>query len=116
MVYGAISLALLAVSTFFFMQPKVSYVLVGNTEGRIAIVRGTPQAQADVIRFGEFEGGGDQQVRIRSAPDAASALEQIETVDSVSGAFVPVEAHTQGYPVIWQTSFLPDKKLVLCSQ
>ena len=109
MVYGAISLALLAVSTFFFMQPKVSYVLVGNTEGRIAIVRGTPQAQADVIRFGEFEGGGDQQIRIRSAPDAASAIEQIETVDSVSGAFVPVEAHTQGYPVIWQTSFLPDK-------
>ncbi|NVO56346.1 amino acid ABC transporter permease [Rhodobacteraceae bacterium B1Z28] len=107
--YGSISLALLAISAFFFMQPQVNYVLVGSTDARIAIVRGTPQAQADIIRFGEFEGGGDQQYRIRSATDAASALEQIETVDSVSGAFVPVEANTQGYPVLWRTSFLPDK-------
>ncbi len=108
-VYGCISLALLAMSAFFFLQPQVNYVLVGSTDARIAIVRGTPQAQADIIRFGEFDGGNGQQYRIRSAPDADSALEQIETVDSVSGAFVPVEAHTQGYPVLWQTSFLPDK-------
>ncbi|MCG7520008.1 amino acid ABC transporter permease [Ruegeria sp. Ofav3-42] len=108
-VYGSISLTLLAVSAFFFMQPQDNYVLVGSTEARIAIVRGTPQAQADIIRFGEFEGGGEQKYRIRSATDPASALEQIETIDSVSGAFVPVETHTQGYPVIWQTSFLPDK-------
>ncbi|WP_171232235.1 amino acid ABC transporter permease [Ruegeria sp. HKCCA4812] len=107
--YGSISLALLAISAFFFMQPQVSYVLVGSTEGRIAIVRGTPQAQADIIRFGEFDGAGERQYRIRSATDAAAALEQIETVDSVSGAFVPVDAHSQGYPVLWQTSFLPDK-------
>ncbi|WP_037306680.1 amino acid ABC transporter permease [Ruegeria halocynthiae] len=107
-VYGCISLALLAGSAFFFMQPQVSFVLVGSTEARIAIVRGTPQAQADIIRFGEFEGGEDRQYKIRSAKDAASALDQIETVASVSGAFVPVQAHTQGYPVIWQASFLPD--------
>lgn len=108
-VYGSISLTLLAVSAFFFMQPKVSFVLVGSTEARIAIVRGTPQAQADLIRFGEFDGGEGQQYRIRSAPDAVSALDQITTVDSVSGAFVPAGVHTQGYPVIWQSSFLPDK-------
>lgn len=108
-VYGSVSLALLAISTFFFMQPQVSYVLVGSTEARIAIVRGTPQAQADIIRFGEFEGGEDRQIKIRSATDVATALEQIETIASVSGAFVPVEAHTQGYPVLWQTSFLPDE-------
>lgn len=107
--YGSISLSLLAISAFFFVQPQVSYVLVGSTEGRIAIVRGTPQAQADIIRFGEFDGAGEQQYRIRSATDAAAATEQIETVDSVSGAFVPVDAHSQGYPVLWQTSFLPDK-------
>lgn len=109
MVYGAISLALLAVSTSFFMQPQVNYVLVGSTDARIAIVRGTPQAQADIIRFGEFEGGEDRQYKIRSATDTAAALDQIETVDSVSGAFIPVEANTQGYPVLWQTSFLPDR-------
>jgi polar amino acid transport system permease protein len=107
--YGCISLALLAMSAFFFMQPKVQYELVGTLDARIAIVRGTPQAQADIIRFGEFQEGESPQYRIRSAPDAASALEQIETVDSVSGAFVPVGTNTKGYPVIWQTQFLPDK-------
>ena len=101
--------SLLAVSAFFFMQPQVSYELIGTTEARIAIVRGTPQAQADIIRFGEFEGGEGQQYRIRSAPDAVSALDQIESVDSVSGAFVPAGTNTKGYPVIWQTTFLPDK-------
>ncbi|MES0825103.1 amino acid ABC transporter permease [Ruegeria sp. SCP11] len=108
-VYGCISLTLLAISAFFFMQPQVKYELIGTLDARIAIVRGTPQAQADIIRFGEFEGSEDQQYRIRSAPDAASAVEQIETVDSVSGAFVPVGVNTKGYPVIWQTQFLPDK-------
>lgn len=107
--YGCISLALLAISSFFFMQPKVQYELVGTLDARIAIVRGTPQAQADMIRFGEFQEGETQQFRIRSAPDAATALQQIETVDNVSGAFVPVGTNEKGYPVIWQTSFLPDK-------
>ncbi|WP_170326557.1 amino acid ABC transporter permease [Ruegeria arenilitoris] len=108
--YGCISLALLAISAFFFMQPQVKYELVGTLDARIAIVRGTPQAQADMIRFGEFqEEGESQQYRIRSAPDAATAVEQIETIDSVSAAFVPVGTNNKGYPVIWQTSFLPDK-------
>ena len=107
-VYGAISLLLLAAAGFFWAQPRVEYVMVGSTEARIAIVKGTPQAVADVIRFGEYEGGDGVSVRIRSAPDVATALEQIATVDSVSGAFVPVAAHDGRYPVIWATRFLPE--------
>ena len=107
-VYGAISLLLLAAAAFFWAQPRVEYVMVGSTEGRIAIVKGTPQAVADVIRFGEYEGAGGASLRIRSAPDVATALEQIATVDSVSGAFVPVAAHDGRHPVIWATRFLPE--------
>ena len=107
-VYGAISLLLLAAAAFFWAQPRVEYVMVGSTEGRIAIVKGTPQAVADVIRFGEYEGTGGVSLRIRSAPDVATALEQIATVDSVSGAFVPVAAHDGRHPVIWTTRFLPE--------
>ena len=108
-VYGATSLLLLAAAGLFWAQPRAEYVMVGSTEARIAIVKGTPQAVADVIRFGEYEGGEDISVRIRSVPDVATALEQIATVDSVSGAFVPVAAHDGGYPVIWQTRFLPER-------
>ena len=107
-VYGAISLLLLAAAAFFWAQPRAEYVMVGSTVGRIAIVKGTPQAVADVIRFGEYEGAGGVSLRIRSAPDVAAALEQIATVDSVSGAFVPVAAHDGRYPVIWATRFLPE--------
>jgi len=107
-VYGAISLLLLAAAAFFWAQPRAEYVMVGSTEGRIAIVKGTPQAVADVIRFGEYEGADGVSLRIRSAPDVATALEQIATVDSVSGAFVPVAAHDGRYPVIWATRFLPE--------
>jgi len=108
-VYGAISLLLLAAAAFFWAQPRAEYVMVGSTEARIAIIKGTPQAVADVIRYGEYEGGEGISVRIRSVPDVATALEQIATVDSVSGAFVPVAAHDGGYPVLWQTRFLPER-------
>ena len=86
-IFGAISLLLLAAAALFWAQPRVEYVMVGSTEARIAIVKGTPQAVADVIRFGEYEGGDGASVRIRSAPDVATALQQIAAVDSVSGAF-----------------------------
>ena len=108
-VYGTISLLLLVAAAFFWAQPRVEYVMVGSTEGRIAIVKGTPQAVADVIRFGEYEGAGGVSLRIRSAPDVATALEQIAAVDSVSGAFVPVAAHDGRHPVIWTTRFLPER-------
>ena len=108
-VYGAISLLLLAAAAFFWAQPRAEYVMVGSTEARIAIVKGTPQAVADVIRFGEYEGGDGVSLRIRSAPDVATALEQIATVDTVSGAFVPVSAHDGRHPVIWATRFLPER-------
>ena len=108
-VHGAVSLLMLAAAAMFWAQPRVEYVMVGSTEARIAIVKGTPQAVADVIRFGEYEGGEGASLRIRSAPDVATALDQITTVDSVSGAFVPVAAHDGTHPVIWATRFLPER-------
>ena len=107
-VYGTVSVMLLAAAAFFWSQPKDEYVLLGTTEARIAIVKGTPQGMADVIRFGEYPGGGGEAIRIRSAPDARTALEQITKLDTVSGAFVPVHMHDGRFPEIWKTSFLPD--------
>ena len=107
-VYATVSLLLLATAGFFWAQPRVEYAMVGSTEARIAIVKGTPQAVVDTIRFGEYPDGDGVSVRIRSVPDVATALEQIATVDSVSGAFVPVSAHDGRFPVIWATRFLPE--------
>ncbi len=106
-VYATISLVLLAVAAFFWAQPRDTYVLVGSTDARIAIIKGTPQSLADTIRFGEYPGGGGQSLRIRNVPDVPSALEQVDTANSVSGTFIPVSAHDGRYPVIWETDFLP---------
>ncbi len=107
-VHASASVLLIAIAVFFWAQPRAEYVMVGSTEARIAIVKGTPQAVADRIRFGEYDGAEGRQLRIRSAPDVATALDQIETLDTVSGAFVPASAHDGRYPVLWQTRFLPD--------
>ena len=106
-VYMTVSFVLIAVAAYFWAQPRDSYVLVGTTDARIAIVKGTPQSLADTIRFGEYSGGGGLSLRIRSVPDVSSALEQVETANSVSGAFIPVSDHDGRHPVIWETEFLP---------
>jgi len=107
-VYGAVSALLLAASAFFFLQPHEDYVLVGSTEARIAIIKGTPQRITDQIRFGEYEGAPEGSISIRSTPDVASALKLVSDVKAVSGAFVPTGTETGGLPVLWQTTFLPN--------
>lgn len=109
-VYATISILLIAVAAFFWAQTRDTYVLVGSTDARIAIIKGTPQSMADRVRFGEYPGAPEGSLRIRSSPDARTALEQIATVESVSGAFIPKSTHVgdgERYPVLWETRFLP---------
>ena len=107
--HAGASILLLAGAAFFWSQPQVNHVLVGSTAERIAISQGTPQRVADAIRFGEFADRGGEPVRIRSTPDTATALEQIDTLDSVSGALIPTAAHDGSLPLLWETRFLPDR-------
>lgn len=106
---AVVAVALLLLSGYFFLQPKSTYVLAGSTEARIAIVKGTPQSLADSIRFGEYEGASNDNQRIRSAPDVTTALKQIDTVKTVSGAFIPLADKPEHLPILWQVSFLPDQ-------
>lgn len=107
-VYATISAVLLAVSAFFFLQPQEDYILVGSTEARIAIIKGTPQRITDKIRFGEYEGAPSSSISIRSTPDVASGLKLVSDVKAVSGAFVPADTQIGNLPVLWKTTFLPN--------
>ncbi len=106
-IYGAISVVLLLVAAFFYAQPKETYLLVGSTEARIAIIKGTPQSLADTIRFGEYPGGEGISIRIRSTPNVAGALELVRADSPVSGAFIPADADRGDLPVLWEVTFLP---------
>lgn len=107
-IHAGVGVALLAAAAFLWSRPPVEYVMIGSTDARIAIVKGTPQAVVDQLRFGESGSGDHAQVRIRSAPDVATALALIESDANVSGAFVPGAAHDGRHPVLRAVRFLPD--------
>ncbi len=107
--FSALSAALFCLCVFFAFQPKDTYALIGSFDGRVAIIKGTPQGMADKIRFGEFEGSVSDDVRIRSAVDAQSALKSMAENKSVSAAFIPLADVPKGAEPVWQVTFLPDK-------
>ena len=102
------SAVLIVLSVFFFMRPRVDYVLVGILEGRVAILPDTPKRVTDRIRDGDFEAARGERLQIRSAATAERALELIETSPVVSAAFLPVDQVPDGLDVIWARRFLPD--------
>ncbi|MHA1553802.1 MAG: amino acid ABC transporter permease [Alphaproteobacteria bacterium] len=110
--YAVVSVALLAVAAFYYAQPRETYVVVGTTEARIAIIKGTPQSLADTIRFGEYDGANGESTRIRSVVDVADSLAQIRDNPQVSGGFIPVEFSDGSLPVLWEVSFLPPRSQV----
>lgn len=112
LIYGAISAVFLITAAVYFVQPREAYVLVGSTEARIAIIKGTPQYLADSIRFGEYPGAEGVTTRIRSTASADEAMEMARVEGPVSGAFVPRDADRNGLPVLWETSFLPARSQV----
>jgi polar amino acid transport system permease protein len=101
-----LSLLFSAGALFFFTRPKTTYVLVGQPEGLVAIMRGTPQGLSRQIQAGTY-GGGDAPARsiraVLSGEDAAQRLAE----GVVTGAFLPVELAPPGLPVLWEMRFLP---------
>ncbi len=96
-----------AVSVIFWVQPHTSYVLVGSLDKRVAIIKGTPKALVDTVRFGQFDETLDQEIGVRSAASTDHAVELLTQGDQVSGALLPAELAPADKPVLWETSFLP---------
>lgn len=107
--YAVAALIFFGLCTFFAMQPQHSYSLIGTLEGRVAIIKGTPQSITDQIRFGEYDGAGHTSIDIRSVKDPSHALLTVEKNKRVSAAFIPTEAVPTNANLLWQTSFLPDE-------
>lgn len=108
-IFSALSALLFCASAFFAYQPKDTYALIGSFDARVAIIKGTPQGIADKIRFGDYEGALSDNVQIRSAVNAESALKAMAENKNVSAAFVPIAALPEGEEIVWEFSFLPDK-------
>lgn len=109
LLFGIAALVLIGLSAFFFTRPKVSYSLIGEPEGRVAIVAGTPARLSDLIKEGRFDApvAETSSLSVRAAPTAEDALERLEE-GVVAAAFVPTDSVPAGVATLWETTFLPE--------
>ncbi|EAR51792.1 putative amino acid uptake ABC transporter permease protein [Oceanicola granulosus HTCC2516] len=103
--FAAAALACLAAAGWHYAQPKRGYSLVGDIDGAVAIVSGTPRGLVDTVRFGAFPEAGGAAITVRSFFDAAAATEALAE-GTLSGALLP-EGAASAAPVFWQTAVLP---------
>ncbi|MHA1567269.1 MAG: amino acid ABC transporter permease [Alphaproteobacteria bacterium] len=107
--YAIVALILGIASAALFTRQQESYVLVGEVDQRIAIIKGTPKRLSDAIRFGNFPAAVEDRISIRSAGSVERALELQAADNNVSGALIPGRVAPPGLSVIWQVDYLPDR-------
>ena len=104
-VFSILGVLLVGISLWQFSRPNESVALVGNLDGRIGIISGTPQAIADTIRYGDFQTTAPEQpYKIRSLATLDDAITLLNK-GSVSAALLPKDA-VGDFPIIWETQFL----------
>ena len=90
------------------LLPRQGYALVGEAEGTVAIVSGTPDALSDAVREGTYEENAPERA-FRAVPSAEAALERV-AAGTYTGALVPLEVVPEGVNVLWETSVLPTSR------
>lgn len=105
-VYGGIVLLLAAASVWLFNRPQVTYRLIGDTSGRVAILPGTPGRISDRVRDGTYAEGAESMA-VRGVETVAVALERLEE-GVVSAALLPIDEAPDDAPNLWEVTFLPD--------
>lgn len=91
---------------YFGFKPHTEVALVGDLEGRIGIVSGTPQSLTDVVRYGDFlTTPPEAPFKIRSLKSQQQALDLLEK-GRINAAILPLDK-IGDRPIIWQTSYLP---------
>jgi polar amino acid transport system permease protein len=104
-VFVGLGLLLALASAYYFNRPQLEYVLAGEPEGLVAIIRGTPAGLSEAIQRGRYAEGAPRR-NIRSVVDAPAALQRLES-GVVGAAFLPAHQVPAGAPELWRTTFLP---------
>jgi len=101
-------IVLALVSAWFFTRPQTEYVLVGQTEGLVAIIQGTPQRLTDAVQHGLWSEEELPSRSIRAVTSPEMAVDRLEN-EIVTGAFMPRDAvpGALGLEELWAATFLP---------
>lgn len=105
-IYLAVAAVLGVVAGGLLVSPGQELVLAGAPEGRVAIVRGTPERLRDVIQDGAYADDALER-RFLSALDEETALQFLEE-GRVTAVFLPAELVPEGLAERWRVEFLPD--------
>lgn len=107
-IFAGLVAACVALAAWQFLQPKAAYLLVGTPEGRIGVVKDTPDSLIGAIQYGQFPGAGRDAVEVRSFASGADALSGLTGGVGISGALVPAADAPAGAQPIWRAEALPD--------
>ena len=105
-VYLAIAAVLGVAGGALLVSPGETLVLAGAPEGRVAIVRGTPERLRDVIQDGAYADAALER-RFLSALDGETALTFLGE-GRVTAVFLPPDRVPADLPELWRVEFLPD--------
>lgn len=103
---AAIAALMVAAAVLQFSSEKLSYALVGASEGTVGIIRDTPKGLVDTIRFGAFPGAASEEIAVRTFASTAEAV-AAKAKGDLSGALVPLPEAPADSVVTWKTTVLP---------
>lgn len=106
--FGGWAVLLVVLAVWQFTQPRATYVLVGGVEGKIGIVKDTPDSLVGAVQYGAFPGAPGTDIQIRSFATPEEALAGLAGGAGVSGVLVPADSVPAGEPQVWTMSALPD--------
>lgn len=72
-----LTLLMACMAAWFLFQPRQAYTLAGTLDGKIGVVTGTPSSMIGTVRYGQFPGGPENEVPLRTfrgPPEALAAL------------------------------------------
>ncbi len=98
LVFASVGLSLL-------LLPQDEYLLIGEVDGTVAIVSGTPRSLSDAVRTGAYQEGAPER-EFRSVPSAEVVFERIAE-GRYTGALLPRAFVPEGTPTLWETSVMP---------
>lgn len=107
-IFVALTALLACAATWFLLQPREDYVLVGKLDGKVAIVSGTPSGTIGAVRYGQFPDAPGDEVPLRTFKGPAEAIIALEKKADVSAALLPLAAAPADLPVLWRTAALKD--------
>ncbi len=105
-IYLMVSLVFFVIGVFSLNQPYSKVSLVGNLQGKIGIISGTPSIISDKVRYGDFLVTPPKlPFKIRSLKDLDQAMSLLEK-GKLTAVLVP-SSEVSNHQIVWSTSYLP---------